>query len=71
MAEIVRVNLHLSPASAGVMDRLATERGLTRAALIRQALGVMQAMHDATREGLLVGATPHRENLQTVFVSPL
>ena len=66
-----RVNLHLPPNAIAVLDRLATERCLTRTATVRQALGVLQVCHDATRDGLLVGTSADREKLNTVLIAPL
>jgi Ribbon-helix-helix protein, copG family len=67
----VRINLDLPKASGATLDRLCEERSLSRAALLRQALGVMQVFHDATREGRYVGTTKDREALDTVIVAPL
>lgn len=66
-----RVNLHLPPEIAAVMDRLADERGLTRTALVRQALGVMQVCHDAAKAGKHVGVSRSRDNLEIIIVAPL
>ena len=71
MVGSTRVNLHLPPEIAAIMDRLAEERGLTRTSLVRQALGVMQVCHDAGKDGLLVGTCRNREHLETVIASPL
>jgi Ribbon-helix-helix protein, copG family len=67
----VRVNLHLPADAAVTMDRLALERGLTRTAVMRQALGVLQVLHDGTKSGNYAGLTPHRENLETLIIAPL
>lgn len=66
-----RVVIDLSDPAAEVMIRLAEERGLSRPALIRQALGILQAMHDGAKEGYLTGLTKDRKKLDTVLVAPL
>ena len=66
-----RLNLRLPPEINAVMDRLALERGITHTAVVRQALGVLQAMHDGAKEGRYTGLTTQRENLETLLVAPL
>lgn len=63
----VDVPLHV----ATIVDRIAAERGLTRSGLVRQALGVIQAMHEGAKEGLHTGMTRDREKLDTLLVGPL
>lgn len=71
MKEITRITIDLPASIATVIDRLALERGLTRAGLCRQGLGVLQAMHDGAKEGFLTGMTRDREKLDTLLVGPL
>ena len=71
MAAPTRVVIDLPDPCAVVMDRLACERGLSRPALVRQAIGVLQAMHDGAKDGYLTGLSRNRENLDTVLVAPL
>jgi len=66
-----RVNLDIPPAAHGVLSRLAKERGLSKPAVIRQALGVLQAMHDGAKDGYLTGMTKDRSKLDSVLVAPL
>jgi predicted transcriptional regulator len=66
-----RMNLRFPPEVIETMDRLARERGLSRPAIMRQALGVLQVAHDAAKEGHYVGLTRTRENLETLLVAPL
>jgi hypothetical protein len=54
-----------------VIDRLAEERGLTRSALCRQGLGVLQAIHDAGKEGMHVGLVRDKRRLDTLLIAPL
>lgn len=66
-----RINLRLPPEITEIMTRLAAERGLSHTAVVRQALGVLQAMHDGAKEGCYTGLTKRRENLETLLVTPL
>jgi hypothetical protein len=63
--------LNLPPEAASVLRRLADERGLTRSAVIRQALGCLQIMHDAGQRGHYTGTTRCREALDVVIVGPV
>jgi hypothetical protein len=67
----IRVSLNLPAAHRAVLDRLCEERSLTKTDLLRQALGFMQALHDAQRDGLYVGTSRDRSCLDTVFITPL
>jgi hypothetical protein len=66
-----RIVIDLSEPAATVLVRLAKERGLSRPALVRQAIGVLQAMHDGAKEGYLTGLTKDRAKLDSVLVAPL
>jgi hypothetical protein len=69
MDDDIRINLHL-PASAGAtIDRLCRERNLSRTALVRQALGVFEVVHDATKRGHFVGIVDDYEKLHTVLLT--
>jgi hypothetical protein len=71
MKEVTRITIDLPAQVAVVVDRMAAERGLTRAALCRQGLGLLQAMHEGAMEGLYTGLTRDREKLDTVIVGPI
>ena len=71
MADPIRIHMDIPPEAAVVLDRLAKERGLTRAAVIRQAVGVLQAMHDGAKDGYLTGLTKDRQAMDTLLVAPL
>ena len=62
-----RVNLTLPDTVGNVMERLCTEWQLTRPQLVRQALGVLQVVHDAGKSGRYVGTSLRREALDTVI----
>lgn len=67
----VRVNLDIPRPAADVLERLAKERGLSKPAVVRQAIGILQAMHDGAKEGFTTGMTRDRSKLDTVLVAPL
>ena len=71
MAAPTRVIIDLPDPVAVIMDRLAKERGVSRPALIRQALGVLQCMHDGAKAGYYTGQTKVREDLSVLLVAPL
>lgn len=65
-----RVSVYLSDTEVLVLDQLCRERGCGRSALLHEALGILQAIRDATREGYLVGATRDREMLHVLIAAP-
>lgn len=65
-----RISLRVSSEAAKRIRVLAKERDQTVVGLVREAVGVLQSAHDGGKEGLYLGLTPHRENLQTVLVLP-
>jgi predicted transcriptional regulator len=66
-----RLNMRLPCEVTAVMDRLAAERGLTRTAIVREALGVLRAAHDGAKQGHYIGLTKNPENLDMLLVAPL
>ena len=54
---------------AGLKEMAERDR-LSYSALMRQAIGTLQAMRDANRDGLYVGATRDRSALEVLIVSP-
>ncbi len=64
-----RVSVYLPLAAHEVCNRLAKERGLTKSGVMRQALGILQAAHDAAKEGYHVGIAESRENLRTILIA--
>lgn len=71
MQNYVRLNLDLPPDVAEVLEGMARDRNVAKTTLIRIALGAFKVMHDANKEGLLVGTSRDREALKTVIVAPL
>lgn len=67
----MRVNLSLSGDCGDVLDRLCAEKDLTRPQVVRQALGIMQVIHDEAKTGRYVGTSRDREVFDTVIVTPL
>jgi hypothetical protein len=63
-------SLRVSQTAARKIDAIAADRGVSRSGLALAALGFLQAMDDATREGLYVGATRDRGKLDAVFLTP-
>ena len=70
MEETTRVSVYLDPRTKEVVSRLARERNLSHTAVFRQALGGLQAIHDATADGCYVGTVRDRERLDTLIVAP-
>ena len=71
MSKSIQFTLNLPPSAADVLNQLAAERGLTRTAVIRQALGYLQVAHEAAKDRKWIGVTSDREGLDTVLVAPL
>lgn len=71
MDDNIRINLHL-PASAGVLvERLCRECNLSRTAMIRQALGVFEVVHEARKRGHYVGIADDFEKLHTILLTSI
>ena len=71
MASNVRLNLYFPPQIAELIDATAERMDLSRPAVIRRALGIMQAIDMETQGGRYVGATRDRAALETVIVMPV
>ena len=67
----IDAKLRVNRATADTIQRLADERNVSRTGLILQALGLLHAAHDASKEGFYHGLTRDRAKLDTVFVGPL
>lgn len=65
------ITLSFPPEVDAVLRGLAKSKGTTMSAVIRQALGIMQAMETDSRAGRYVGSTRDRDALETVIVGPL
>lgn len=70
MSDLERVNVYLAAPVAARLKEMAAEEGMSYAAIVRQALGVLQVMRAANRTGLYVGTTRDREALETLIVAP-
>lgn len=68
---MIHATISLPPEADIVWRRIAKERGMTRSAVMRQALGILQVMDDEAKAGRYVGTSRDREALDTVIVSPL
>jgi hypothetical protein len=71
LAEPVRISVYLSAEAEKIARQLAQKQGVTRNAVIRRALGLLQAFEDARDAGQFVGTTRVREDLEQVLVAPL
>jgi hypothetical protein len=63
-------SLRVNQSAARKIDEIAASRDTSRAGLALIAFGLLQAMDDASREGLYVGATRDRGKLDAVFLTP-
>lgn len=64
----INVNLMVNPTTAETIRRLGTARNVPNTTLFLQALGILQTVHDATKEGKYVGISPFRDRLETVLL---
>lgn len=71
MSDSIRCNLYFPSSVIAVADRLAAEQGLSRKALFVRALGVLQALHEGSRDGMHVGLSRDREKLDTILIWPI
>ena len=71
MSDDIRINLHLPAAAGVVIERLCRERRVARTTLVRQALGILEAVHDAAGRGRYVGTTSDPGQLETVIIGPV
>lgn len=69
--DITRIPFEFPTHLVPIIDRIANERGLTRSGLIRVGLGLVQATHEASKDGLHTGIVRDREKLDTLLISPL
>ena len=70
-AESVRVALYLPMSAEQVARDIARKNGISRNAVFRRALGLLQAFEAAADQGHYVGTTRDREQLDTVIVAPV
>lgn len=70
MSKASRVTVELGPNGTAVLEQLAEEREMSRSAVVRQAIGILQAMREANRDGYYVGISRNREALDTLIVAP-
>lgn len=67
----VAVTISLPPDVNALLRTMAKAQGINRSAVIRHALGIMQALEIDTKAGRFIGAASNRDALETVIVSPL
>jgi hypothetical protein len=66
-----RRTLRLPPVADKRLVDIAEKRGMHINDAIRLAVGLLHAAQDAADRGEYFGSTPVRENLVTVFVTPI
>lgn len=71
VTEFLRLVVDVPAPVMAVIDSIAAERGITRTGLVRQALGVIKTMHEASKEGLHTGVVRNRNKLDSVLIAPL
>ena len=67
----VSTRVDIAPAVDRVLTRMAKERDMTKPAVVREALGVLQTIRDYTAEGYTAGLVKDREKLDVVLGAPL
>jgi hypothetical protein len=71
MSEKRRWNMYFPLPVADLIDATAAELGLSRTAVVRRALGIMQAVDQEKQAGRYVGSSRDREALDVVIVGPV
>ena len=71
MTEFTRLALDVPAPVMAIIDSIAGERGITRSGLVRQALGVIRMMHEASKDGHHIGVVRDKRKLDTILVAPL
>jgi metal-responsive CopG/Arc/MetJ family transcriptional regulator len=64
----VRVNLQVSLELNEILEKIADEASINRSEVIRQALALMKATHEARRRGKRVGFVSDPDKLETEIV---
>ena len=67
----VASRVDLSPSVNDALIRMAKERGMTKPALVREALGVLQTIRSYTAEGYTAGLVKDRGKLDVVLGAPI
>jgi hypothetical protein len=71
VSESVSLNMRVAPPVHDALTKLAADLHLSKTAVVRRALGVLQDIETEKRLGRYVGATRDRECLETVIATPL
>jgi metal-responsive CopG/Arc/MetJ family transcriptional regulator len=71
MAEKVRMNLQVSAELNELLERIAGDTGSNRSEVIRQALALMKAAHEAKQKGKHIGFVTDPAKLDTEIVGLL
>jgi metal-responsive CopG/Arc/MetJ family transcriptional regulator len=71
MSEKVRMNLQVSSELNDLLEEIAGSTGSNRSEVIRQALALMKAAHDAKQKGKHIGIVTDATKLDTEIVGLL
>jgi len=71
MVEKVRMNLQVSAELNELLERIASDTGSNRSEVIRQALALMKAAHEAKQKGKHIGFVTDPAKLDTEIVGLL
>jgi hypothetical protein len=71
MTEFTRIAVDVPVSTATIVDRIAAERGVTRTGIVRHALSILHATHEATKDGLHAGLVRDKSKLDTVLIAPI
>ena len=71
MSDSVQLNVRVPSSVAVIVGALSADLGISKSAVLRRALGVLQAFEEARAAGHYVGTTRVREHLDTVIVGPV
>lgn len=71
MSESVSLNMRVAHPVKDAIKMLAQDLGLSHTAVVRRAVGILQAVEEEKRLGRYVGATRDRDALETVIATPL
>jgi hypothetical protein len=66
-----RKTIYLAPPVEAVVKRIADQRHMTANDVIRMAIGYLDVIERARIDGVYVGTTTQREQLDTIMVPPL
>lgn len=66
----IKMKWVVSEETAQTLDRLAAERKCSTGDLFLEGVGLLHVIHEASRDGRFIGVSRHRDNLETILISP-